>query len=409
MAKDKTRDMKWSSKILTVSTIILTLSVKCSAQDIISLKGLLKNGGLYAEHTSGRALIDIRGDTYFIPASTIKVATAYCALDVLSTNYRFQTQFFIDGETLYIRGYGDPSLVSEELRKIVSHLVGKLPSIKTIAIDTSLFNLSSPPDGTSNSLNPYDAKNGSFVVNFGSARLHRKNKSTVVSAEPETPLTSLATQSGMKIPVGRTDRINLAKTPALGAQYGAEIFSKLLEERGVTGVRTITFQVVPSSATHLLTHYSSKSLEEIVKDMLEYSTNFTANQIMLVLGAEAYSYPATVEKGKRALNKCLSEIGWSDFHIEEGSGLSRKTKVSPHQLVQLLKHFSKYEHLLPSKMGFSAKTGSLRGVNSLAGYLTFDSAPSEKVYFAILINSNVPHLHKYKVATALRELLEKKQ
>ena len=221
MAKDKTRDMKWSSKILTVSTIILTLSVKCSAQDIISLKGLLKNGGLYAEHTSGRALIDIRGDTYFIPASTIKVATAYCALEVLSTNYRFQTQFFIDGETLYIRGYGDPSLVSEELRKIVSHLVGKLPSIKTIAIDTSLFNLSSPPDGTSNSLNPYDAKNGSFVVNFGSARLHRKNKSTVVSAEPETPLTSLARQSGMNIPVGRTDRINLAKTPTLGAQYGA--------------------------------------------------------------------------------------------------------------------------------------------------------------------------------------------
>lgn len=401
--------MKRSSKIFTVGSIIFALSARSYGQDIISLKGLLKNGGIYAEHTTGRALVDIRGDTSFIPASTIKVATAYCALERLSADYRFKTQFFVHKETLYIRGFGDPSLVSEEVRKIVDQLVATLPTIKSIAIDTSLFNLASLPDGTSNSLNPYDAKNGSFVVNFGSARLHRKNKSTVLSAESETPLTSLARQSGMKIPVGTTDRINLAKTPTLGAQYGAEIFSKLLEERGVTGVRAITFQGVPPTATPLLTHYSSKTLEEIVKDMLEYSTNFTANQVMLVLGAEAYSYPATVEKGKRALNECLKDIGWSDFHIEEGSGLSRKTKVSPHQLVNLLKHFAKYEHLLPSKMGFTAKTGSLRGVNSLAGYITLDSAPSEKVYFAILINSNVPHLHKYRVATALRELLEKKK
>lgn len=401
--------MKRCYRILTAGAIVFALSFQCDAEDILSLQGLLKNGGIYAEHTTGKALLDIRGDTPFVPASTIKVATAYCALEQLSTTYRFKTEFFIDNQTLFIRGYGDPSIVSDEARTIVEQLVAITPRIENIAIDTSLFDLSSLPDGTNNSLNPYDAKNGSFVVNFGSARLHRKNRNTVLSAEPETPLTSLAKRFGMKIPVGTTDRINLARTPKLGAQYGAEIFSKLLQERGVTGPLPVTFATVTPSATHLYTHHSSKTLEEIIKGMLEYSTNFTANQIMMVLGAEVYSYPASVEKGKRALSECLSKIGWSDYHIEEGSGLSRRTRVSPHQLVQLLKRFAKYEHLLPSKMGFSAKTGSLRGVNSLAGYLLLHSNPSEKVYFAILINSNVPHLHKYKVAKALRALLEKQR
>jgi D-alanyl-D-alanine carboxypeptidase/D-alanyl-D-alanine-endopeptidase (penicillin-binding protein 4) len=180
----------------------------------------------------------------------------------------------------------------------------------------------------------------------------------------------------------------------------------MLKDMGIQGAMHIDFQATPSTAHLIYTHHSSQNLEQIAKQMLKYSTNFTANQLMLVLGAEKFGYPATLEKGQRALSECLKTVGWSDFHIEEGSGLSRKTRVSPEQLVRLIKHFPKYSKLLPEKMGFKAKTGSLREVNSLAGY--FELQNQKRIFFAILINAKVPHLHKYTVAKMLRHFIQEK-
>ena len=105
---------------------------------------------------------------------------------------------------------------------------------------------------------------------------------------------------------------------------------------------------------------------------------------------------------------CLEKkVGWRDFHVEEGSGLSRRNRVTPAQMTQLLKSFEPYRDLLNVEDDFTAKTGSLRGVNTLAGY--FYLSPSEPVRFAILVNSNVEHSHKYKVARALRDYLLENQ
>ena len=168
----------------------------------------------------------------------------------------------------------------------------------------------------------------------------------------------------------------------------------------------IRIEQVPSDAKRIYEHRSSQNLEEISKGLLKYSTNFTTNQIFLVLGAKTYGAPATVEKAQRAMRKCMEErVGWRDFHIEEGAGLSRKNRVSPAQMTQLLKRFEPYQPLLNVEDDFAAKTGSLRGVNSLAGY--FDLTPREQVRFAILINSDVEHLYKYKVARAIRDYLKR--
>jgi D-alanyl-D-alanine carboxypeptidase/D-alanyl-D-alanine-endopeptidase (penicillin-binding protein 4) len=394
----------WTTAIITIA--LCMLSPNCLGEDLKSLQALLKDGGLYAETADGEPLLNIRSNHRYIPASTIKLATAFCSLEELSNTHRFRTKIFTQKHSLYIQGFGDPSLVSEEIRTIVSHIAPHLSRIDRIYIDTSAFALNKLPDGTTNTLNPYDATNGAFIVNFGSARLARKSKHTVLSAEPQTPLTPLSKQFGLKIPIGKTDRINIASTPRLGARYGAEILVAMLKDMGIQGAMHIDFQATPSTAHLIYTHHSSQNLEQIAKQMLKYSTNFTANQLMLVLGAEKFGYPATLEKGQRALSECLKTVGWSDFHIEEGSGLSRKTRVSPEQLVRLIKHFPKYSKLLPEKMGFKAKTGSLREVNSLAGY--FELQNQKRIFFAILINAKVPHLHKYTVAKMLRHFIQEK-
>jgi D-alanyl-D-alanine carboxypeptidase len=74
-------------------------------------------------------------------------------------------------------------------------------------------------------------------------------------------------------------------------------------------------------------------------------------------------------------------------------------------MTSLLKRFERYSFLLPNKQGYLAKTGTLRGVNSLAGYLDLAGSNGQNARFSIIINSEVPHLHKFKVADELRRYL----
>jgi D-alanyl-D-alanine carboxypeptidase len=76
-------------------------------------------------------------------------------------------------------------------------------------------------------------------------------------------------------------------------------------------------------------------------------------------------------------------------------------------MTTLLKRFEPYQDLLNVEEDFTAKTGSLRGVNTLAGY--FDLSSQERVRFVILVNTEVEHSYKYKVARILRDYLRRKQ
>lgn len=373
----------------------------------LDLKRLLKNGGLRVEREDGSPLLRYRDTESFVPASILKVATTFCALETLGRDFRFVTSFYRgDGNTLYIRGSGDPSLVSEELNEIALKIATLMPRIDRIVIDPSLFSPDIDIDGSSASLNPYDSKVAAFVGNFSSAALMRRKDGTVLSAEPQTPLTPLSRQAGMKLKRGGAERINLGHSWQVGTQYGGELLAEFLQRAGASGRLQITTGSIPADARKLYEHRSSKDLAEVSQGLLKYSTNFTANQIFLTLGVQKFGAPATVEKGQRAMTECLEKkVGWQNFHIEEGSGLSRKNQVTPAQMTQLLKHFERYQDLLNVEDGFAAKTGSLRGVNTLAGY--FEIAPAQSVRFAILVNSDVEHSYKFKVARMLREHLKR--
>jgi D-alanyl-D-alanine carboxypeptidase/D-alanyl-D-alanine-endopeptidase (penicillin-binding protein 4) len=227
----------------------------------------------------------------------------------------------------------------------------------------------------------------------------------VLSAEPQTPLTPLARQAGLKLSRGKTDRVNLSSDWKVGVQYGGELLAAFLKKHGVSGAMQVKRGSLTLSAKQIFRHRSPQTLEQISQAMLKYSTNFTANQIFLTLGIHRFGEPATVEKSQLAMRECLVDgVGWQDFHVEEGSGLSRKNKVTAQQMTDLLRGFERYRFLLPEQQGFLAKTGSLRGVNSLAGYfyLPGDGNP---LRFSILINSDVPHLYKFTVANELRSYL----
>ena len=372
----------------------------------LDLAALTKNGSVRIENIDGTPVLRHRDDEHFIPASVLKIATAFCALEILGPEYRYETIFSYDSKgTLFVQGSGDPSLVSETLDSIASNLSQKITKVDRIVVDTSIFSDEIAIDGSERSLNPYDAKNAAFVANFSSAFVTHTRQGIVNSAEPQTPLTPRARSAGALLPRGKTERVNLSKTWKEGVLYSGELFSAFLRKHGIVGTMNVSLGQRAQNAPVLLRHRSPSDLGEIVRGMLKFSTNFTANQLFLTLGAHQYGIPATVPKAQEAMRVCMTDrVGWADVHIEEGSGLSRKTRVSAKQMTQLLSSFERYKSLLPEEDGFLAKTGSLRGVNSLAGYFTLDGQIAP-LRFAILINAEVPHLYKYKVGREIRSFL----
>lgn len=365
----------------------------------------LKNGGAYVERDDGQVLFSHRADDHFIPASTLKIATAAHAL-TLGDDFRFSTEFYHSSEgVLYVRGLGDPMLVSEELQAAAAQLAREIRWVKGIVLDDSYFAPGTVVDGASHSTNPYDAINGALLANFNTVFFRRLNNGTVQSAEPQTPLTATARSVAAHSGVGE-QRINLGADRAQSARYVGELLQVFLEREGVVSEGSIRLGTIPKDARVIYVHRSSKPLTEHLKGMLKFSTNFMANQLFLILGAKKFGAPGTVEKGQRAFREFLDQVvGWSDFSVLEGAGLSRKNRVTPQQMVELLRFFEPRLELLPVEEElFRAKTGSLTEVNTLAGY--FKLPDGHAVRFSILVNDQVPFGYKFQLARKLYDGLK---
>jgi D-alanyl-D-alanine carboxypeptidase/D-alanyl-D-alanine-endopeptidase (penicillin-binding protein 4) len=119
-------------------------------------------------------------------------------------------------------------------------------------------------------------------------------------------------------------------------------------------------------------HYSSKTLEEIIRACLKYSNNFIANQLFLACGAATSQFPATWDKSRRFMNNYLTStlmLSNDQIRIVEGSGLSRQNSITPLAFLQILERFKPHANLLSKKDDIVLKSGTLSDVFSFAGYL----------------------------------------
>jgi D-alanyl-D-alanine carboxypeptidase/D-alanyl-D-alanine-endopeptidase (penicillin-binding protein 4) len=127
---------------------------------IAATEGLIDNGG-YAVKKDNKYIVTHNLHKPYVPASIIKIATALAALEILGPEFRFNTDFYLDDQqNLYIKGFGDPFLISEEVVFIVVKLkeLG-CTKINDIYLDNTAFQLVAPADGAGASDNPYDAQN----------------------------------------------------------------------------------------------------------------------------------------------------------------------------------------------------------------------------------------------------------
>ncbi|WP_310599277.1 D-alanyl-D-alanine carboxypeptidase [Desulfobulbus sp.] len=344
-----------------------------------TIADLAPNGAYGLADAQGAITDGCNLDRALVPASVIKIATVSAALAILGPDYRFRTELFVDDrDNLFVKGFGDPSLVSEEVAELAGQLRRQgLRRVQTLYVDTTAFVLERQVPGSEDSDNPYDAPVGALSVNFNAVALTSDKSGRIASGESQTPVLPIMRELGQGRPPGSW-RVNVCArgcgdAQARTARYAGELFQAMLAQNGITVAAFGGIRPTPATARLVHAHESGQTLTEISGACLRYSSNFMANLIFLASGAKRFGYPATWEKARLAVHQELaSQLGngaAAAIVQVDGAGLSRDNRVTVRAMLQVLTRFRPHLGLLNQERGVAVKTGTLTGVYNLAGYL----------------------------------------
>ena len=399
-------------------------NLKQSPATVLSEVSIPRNSGLVVfDVRSGERIFTANERTPLKPASVLKVLTALAALEQLGPYERMKTE--VRGEdlagstvkTLILKGYGDPSLVQEDLwliaRKIFLRGVRK---VGAILVDDSVFTAPAPRRGE----RAYQAGGSALSLNYNSFFLEVcpvvGQSRAVVTHEPhEFPvkLQGHIAITSKKSSTYRVDELNPAsrELPLVyrlkgslrrqaGCQtvarsvpdptlYAGYVFRGFLQKEGVEIVGSVEKGVASDDSAIIHTHYS-EPLIDTIRLLNLYSNNMIAEQLVTLLGSsgEEGREQYDREKGLDLLATFLSRRGVprEEYVLKDGSGLSHENRLSADALAVVLREALTREELhiefassLPvdSESGtllkktypgiLRAKTGTLDGVTSLAG------------------------------------------
>jgi D-alanyl-D-alanine carboxypeptidase/D-alanyl-D-alanine-endopeptidase (penicillin-binding protein 4) len=376
-----------SSRSFALALLLLSAPALAGVKEDVA--ALAPSALVLVTDAKGKELVSQNIDEPFVPASVAKIVTAWLAMEILGGDYRFETRFYLDDHrVLYVRGGGDPFLVSEELATLATKLVaaiGKKP-IAGIVLDASYYPSNLRIPGIEDTDQAYNALNSALAVNFNTVYAVRIGDK-VRSAEKQTPITPLAiTQFKMRGPNG-TGRISLSQDPAVSLQYAGELIAAFIERAGGHVKGKISTGTVPERLKPVYVHRQSRPLSKILVELLRISNNYIANQVFLETGAHRFGGPVSLEKSLQVANELLAAHGLvAAIHLEEGSGISRDNRLTARGLAEVLELFAPHADLLHGHDGGMNKTGTMEGIRTLAGYA--DTSTHGRVRFVISLTSN---------------------
>ena len=187
-------------------------------------------------------------------------------------------------------------------------------------------------------------------------------------------------------------------------------FSRKLEDMGVTVNGSTGERQLPANAQLLTTR--THSIRQVLHRMMKVSDNLYAESMFYQLAANGGTRWASAKTARQYENDLFSRIGLNprDYNVADGSGLSLYNYVTTELEVKLLRYvyqrpdiYEAYLEAQPiagvdgtlrSRMrgtaaagNVKAKTGTVKGVSSLAGYLT--ASNGHLLCFSIINNGGL--------------------
>ena len=330
----------------------------------------------------------------FMPASTTKLYTSWLACETLGEEFVFHSEYAVRGTSLHLRPMGNPLLSGAALERLLDDVRGR--TIDEIVLSRELTEVPRYP--TTWVLGDVREAWGaplSDVCFHENCMTVDGSKGAVVSPQSGY-YTVQATEGAAKpsvegriisLPKGYTGTCEL---PILDPE--AFLFDWLRERLGDPKIRTRVgrWKGTPN-------RFAEAPLRDVLRTMNKKSSNILA-ELLLVHSARARRVPLDDEGPQPVYREALEPIGVKDALLYDGSGVSRYNLVSPAGTVALLEAARRYRSIYDSlpiggKDGtladrklprrIHAKTGSLTGVQALAGY----DGPEP---FAVMINHGPP-------------------
>ncbi len=344
----------------------------------------------------GKVLADLNGSRYFTPASNTKILTLYTALSLLPDplpSFRYRRS----GDSLFVRGMGDPSLLhplwpDHEGLKLMK-TAGSLFLTEDGGMDPAL----GPGWAWDDFADAYQAEKSPLPVYGNLARFSPAVQGGGYSAFPSyfqsrwvqadtTEKTRQARRGFLRSPFENEFILPPADTSILHIPFraGAETIKSLLTDTLHIPVKS---GWSPPGLSWNIAY--GVAADSVYARMMKVSDNFIAEQLILLCGAywfDSLSTSAVIQYARDSLLKSVSHpLQWVD-----GSGLSRYNLFTPRSVVEVLDLIRKkinweqitrifpaggvsgtLEKWYPGDPGpyVFAKTGSLMNNHSLSGYI----------------------------------------
>lgn len=388
-------------------------------------------GYVVLDARTGTRLEAFEPDQPMPPASVAKTVTSLYAVEHLGRGYRFPTRLIATGPIqggriagdLILAGGGDPTLTTDTLgdmaaalrRKGVTGITGRflywggaLPYDR--AIDQSqpdYIGYNPAVSGLNLNFNrvyfewkrgaqgydlSMDARAERFVPKVYTSRISVAARDLPVytysdrGAVEEWTVASaaLGKAGGRWLPVRRPDL------------YAADVFQTLARAQGIP-LPTPEATDRPPAGTAIV-EVASDDLSIVLRDMLKYSTNITAEVVGMSASARRGPLAAHHDSGPEMTDWLKGKINAPSARFVDHSGLGGASRISAADMAAVLAQLGpqaglrgllkdiplqdeKGKKLPPGAVSVQAKTGTLNFVSSLAGYIT--AAGGSELIFAI--------------------------
>ncbi|PRX02841.1 UNVERIFIED_ORG: D-alanyl-D-alanine carboxypeptidase/D-alanyl-D-alanine-endopeptidase (penicillin-binding protein 4) [Actinomadura viridilutea] len=327
---------------------------------------------------TGRQLFARDADRPATPASTTKLVTSVAALAALGPDHRITTKVVRSGDGVVLVGGGDPTVTA--LPASAGRGRPAFASLADLARQTAAALKAS---GIRRVRVDYDA------TAYQGPRTAPGWKPNYIPDGEVAPVSALAVDEGRVAP-GTTKKARVSDPPAAAAA----LFARMLTRNGVTATRGRAV-MAPQGAAPLGT-VQSPPLSVLVEHLMTESDNDAAEAVARQVAIKR-GYQPSFAGAAQAVTDVLSELGAADgIMVNDGSGLSTRNRITPNALARLVTLAASDDRPelraaitgMPVA-GFSgtlsppryttvhsaagaglvrAKTGTLAGVSTLAGF-----------------------------------------